>query len=379
MVPDPDVVYLDGNSLGRPPRAALERLERTVRHEWAAGLIRSWDHWRHLPARVGDLIADHVLGARPGEVIVGDSTTVNLYKLAVAALDARPGRDVVVVDARDFPTDRFVVQGLAAQRGLTVRWIDSDPVEGVQPEEVAEVLDGRVALVLLSHVHYRSGAVADLPAITALAHRAGALTLWDLSHSGGSVPVGLDAHGVDLAVGCTYKYLNGGPGAPAYAYVRRELQGSVRQPIWGWWGARDLFEMGPVYDPPAGIGQVAVGTPPILPLVCIEEGVRLWAEAGLPALRAKGQALTAYAVELSDAWLAPLGFRLGSPRDPARRGSHVSLCHPRAEEWCRALIAHGVIPDFRRPDAIRLGLAPLTTSFDDVWVGLDRLRRLVAG
>jgi len=376
VVADPELVYFDGNSLGRLPIATRDRLSRVIDQEWGADLIRSWEHWIDLPTTVGDRIAASVLGARPGEVLVTDSTTVNFYRLASAALDARPGRPVIVTDVDNFPTDRYVVEGLAASRGLDVRWIRADPVEGPQPEDVAAVLGPDVALVTLSHVAYRSGAIADLAGITALAHDAGALALWDLSHSAGAVPVELEAGGADLAVGCTYKYLNGGPGAPAYLYVRTEHQAGLRPPIWGWWSQREMFEMGERYEPETGIRAFLVGTPGVLALNAVDEGVALVAEAGLDAIRAKSVALTAYAVELHDELLAPPGFSLVTPRDPRRRGSHVAIGHPRAAELCRALVGRGVVPDYRRPNVIRFGLSPLTTSFHDVWRGLTVLAEL---
>lgn len=372
----PGIVYLDGNSLGRLPVATADRLPEVISREWGGELIAGWRHWLGMPRRVGDLIAP-LIGARPGEVIVSDSTTVNLYKLAVAALDARPGRTAVVAAPDEFPTDRYVLEGLAAGRGLTIRWLASDPVEGPTPGDVARALDADVALVVLSHVNYRSAAIADMPAITRLTHAAGALALWDLSHSAGAVPVALGAAGTDLAVGCTYKYLDGGPGAPAYLYVREELQATLRGPIWGWFGQRDQFAMGPAYDPLPGIEAWLAGTPGVLALAAVEEGVRLVADAGIERIRAKGIALTEYAVALHDAWLVPLGCSLGSPREAARRGDHVSIRHPDAARLCERLIDRGVVPDFRAPDSIRLGLSPLTTSFADVHRGLAVLRELL--
>ena len=374
--PDPDVVYFDGNSLGRMPLSTPARLDAMLREEWAGELIRGWEHWLRFPLEVGDRLGA-LLGAAPGQVAIGDSTTINFYRLASAALRARPGRRAIVTDRANFPTDRYVLEGLADARGLTIRWLDPDPVGGPQPAEVAAALDDDVALVTLSHVNYRSAAIADLPAITRLAHQAGALVLWDLSHSGGSVPVGLDEHEVDLAVGCTYKYLNGGPGAPAYLYVRGDLQSELHQPIQGWFGQRDQFEMGQGYDPEPDIRRFLAGTPGILAMAAADEGIRISAEAGIDAIRAKGIALTEYAIALHDAWLAPLGCELGSPRDPARRGAQVAIRHPSARGLTRALVARKVIPDFRAPDSIRIGLSPLTTSFTDVWLGLGVLRDLL--
>ncbi len=382
LEPEPGLIYLDGNSLGRLPLASAARLREVVETEWGGGLVRSWEHWIDLPTRVGDLIAEHLLGARPGEVVVSDSTTVNLYKLAAAACDARPGRSVIVTDDDNFPTDRYTLAGLAQARGLTLRQIAADPVHGPSTADVAAVLDGCadavVALVSLSAVAYRSGAVLDVPAITAAAHSRGALVLWDLSHAAGAVPVNLNAAGVDLAVGCGYKYLNGGPGAPAFLYVRRDLQAALRQPIWGWFGQREQFAMGERYDPEPDVRRFLTGTPAVLGLVALEEGVCLLAEAGLDRLRAKGMAMTELARTLGEQWLEPLGFSLASPAEPGARGSHLTLRHPEAFAISRALVAEAnVVPDFRPPDCLRLGPAPISTRYTEVWDGLDRLRRLV--
>jgi kynureninase len=369
---DPELVYLDGNSLGRLPRATAERLAYVVEHEWGERLIRGWwERWLEEPVRVGDLIGE-LVGAAPGQVVVADSTTVCLYKLAAAALARDPGRTEVVIDRSEFPTDRYVLEGLGAEP----RWLDGDPIEGVTTEDVAALLGPRTALVLLSHVNYRSAAVAPLEEITALAHDAGALVLWDLCHSAGVLPVGLDAAGADLAVGCTYKYLNAGPGAPAFLYVNRSLQDELRQPIWGWFGRRDQFLMEQGYEPAPGISAWLSGTPNVLGLTAVEEGARLTAEATIPAIAAKARALTEYAIELHDEHLAPLGFTVGSPRDSTRRGGHLSVCRHDARELCAALAAAGVITDFRMPDAIRLGCSPLTTSYAELRRGVDTLRRL---
>jgi kynureninase len=378
LVADPAVIYLDGNSLGRLPRATADRLERVARDEWGGELVRGWEHWLALPAQVGDALAGTVLGARPGEVVVSDSTTVNFYKLAEAALRARPARKAIVTDRDNFPTDRYVLEGLASAHNLELRWLAADPIDGPSPRDVARLLDTDVALVALSHVNYRSAAIADMAGITRLAQEAGALTLWDVSHSAGAVAVELEASGADLAVGCTYKYLNGGPGAPAFLYVRTARQGELRNPIQGWFGQRDQFAMGQGYEPAPGIGSWLTGTPAILGLAGAEEGVGLVAEAGMAAIRAKTIALTEFAIALHDAWLAPLGFGLGTPRDPARRGAHVAVRRADARKLCEELIAAGVITDFREPDSIRLGLSPLTTSFADTRTAIDRLRQLAA-
>ena len=378
VVPDPGLVYLDGASLGRPPLAAVEAVERIARHEWPGDLVRGWDRWLDLPLRVGDRLATGVLGARDGEVAVIDSTPVNLYRLASAALDARPGRRAVALARSEFPTDRYVLEGLAAARNLEIRWLGEDPVDGVRLDDVERVLDGELALLVLSHVNYRSAALADLPAITSRGRAAGAMVLWDLSHAGGAVPVGLEAGGADLAVGCTYKYLGGGPGAPGYLYVRRELQAQLRPPIQGWFAQADQFAMGPRFRGRAGIAGWLTGTPGIIGLAAAEAGIALTAEAGVTPIRTKGLALTEYAIELHDAWLAPLGCTVGSPRDGARRGAHVAIRHPDAERLTAELIDRGVIPDYRAPDSIRIGCSPLTTSFEDIWRGFDQLRTLLA-
>ena len=371
---DDGLRYLDGNSLGRMPLDTPAALARVAEEEWGRGLVGSWGSWIDVGTRVGDLIGTGVLGARPGEVLLADSTSVDLYKLLVAAADARPGRDVLVCCADDFPTDRYVVAGVAAARGMTVREVPADVDQGLDPAVLAAALDERVAVVVLSAVAYRSGALADVAAVTSAAREAGALVVWDLSHAAGAVELDLAADGVDLAVGCTYKYLGGGPGAPAFLYVRRELQEQLRQPIWGWFGQRDQFAMGPAYDPVPGIGRFGVGTPPVLAAAAVEVGVRLVAEAGTGRLAAKGRALTGLLVALADAWLVPHGVALASPRDAARRGSHVTLAHPAAWQLTQALVDRGVVPDFRTPDRVRLGPAPLYTRFVDVWDALDVLR-----
>ena len=376
VVEDPELIYLDGNSLGRLPKATADRIAQVVRDEWGAGLIRSWRHWVDLPSRAGDLIGSTLLGAAKGQVVVSDSTTVNLYKLAVAALDARPGRTVIITDDDNFPTDRYVLEGLAAQRGMELRTVHTDIDGGLDLDLLRDAVDENTALVSLSHVAYRSGALLDMAAVNAIVHRAGALVLWDLCHSAGSVPVELDATGADLAVGCTYKYLNGGPGSPAFLYVRAELQAALRQPIWGWFGQRDQFAMGPSYDPVPGIDRFLAGTPAVVGIAAVEEGVRVLAEAGIDRLRAKGIALTDYVIELAGAWLP--GFDLATPADPCRRGSHVSLRHPDAWRVTQALIEAKVIPDYRTPDRLRLGPAPVSTGFADVWEAMSRLRQIMA-
>ncbi|HYH29718.1 MAG TPA: aminotransferase class V-fold PLP-dependent enzyme [Pseudonocardia sp.] len=385
FLPSPDVVaYLDGNSLGRPPADTTERLDRFVREAWGGGLIRGWTGdgprgarpegpWMEWPERVGDRIAAVALGAAPGQTVVADSTTVLLYKLARAAVDAAgPGRREIVFDDEDFPTDRYVLEGIAAERGCVLR-----PVSGTAPDRIAGAVGPDTALVLLSHVSYHSGTRAEAATITRIAHDAGALVLWDLCHSVGVLPVELDAWDVDLAVGCTYKYLCGGPGSPAFGYVRRGLQEVLRQPVQGWMGRRDPFTMGPGYVPAPGVRAVVSGTPPILAMVPLLAGLELLEEAGLPAVRAKSDALTGFAIELVDAWLAPQGVQLATPRDADRRGGHVMLRRPGFQQVLPLLWERGVIPDFREPDGLRIGLSPLSTSFAEVHDGLGVLRELL--
>ena len=375
FVIDPALVYLDGNSLGCLPRTTVARLERTVA-QWGERAVRGWDDgWLDLPVEIGDRLGASALGAAPGQTVIGDSTTVCFYKLASAALDARPNRRQILTDLDNFPTDRYVLEGLARARGLELVWLQGAPGGGPTPDEVAARIGTDTALVTFSHVSYRSAHIAEMAVINRLVDEAGALMLWDLSHSAGSVPLSLDGDQAGLAVGCTYKYLNGGPGAPAYMYVRRDLQSELRQPIWGWLGRRDPFEMAPGYEVAPGMQGFLSGTPPILGLAAVDEGVRLIAEAGIDAIRAKGMALTEFAVMLADGLLAPRGVSVVSPRDPERRGAHVALAHVDSRQLCARLIDAGVIVDFRRPDVIRFGLSPLTTRFVDVWDAVEALRR----
>jgi kynureninase len=392
FLPSPGLVaYLDGNSLGRPPAVTAELLDRFVRGAWGGGLIRGWTDagtdgpWMEWPERVGDRIAAVALGAAPGQTVVADSTTVLLYKLARAAVDAAtaadPARREIVFDTADFPTDRYVIEGIAAERGCVLRPVRSDPDDpGEDPgdEQVAAAIGPQTALVLLSHVSYRSGRRADAAALTKAAHDAGAVVLWDLCHSVGVLPLELDAWSVDLAVGCTYKYLCGGPGSPAFGYVRRGLQDVLRQPVQGWMGRRDPFEMGPGYVPAQGVRAVVSGTPPILAMVPLLAGLQLLEEAGTAAVRAKSTALTGFAIELADAWLAPLGVQLATPRDADQRCGHVMIRRSGFRDLLPLLWERGVIPDFREPDGIRIGLAPLSTRFAEVHAGLGVLRDLIA-
>ena len=367
--------YLDGNSLGRPLAETPDRIAAFIRDDWGTRLIRSWDEqWMDLPTRLGDRIGAACLGAAAGQTVVADSTTVLLYKLMRAGVAGRPDRRELVIEEGNFPTDRFVAEGVAAEHGLTLRWIAPDPALGVQASDVAAVVSEQTALVVLSHVDYRSGALADMAGITRIVHEAGALVLWDLCHSVGVIPTELDAWGIDLAVGCTYKYLNGGPGSPAFAYVRRGLHGELRQPIQGWMGAADVFAMGSAYTPDPGIRQLISGTPPVVGMLAMQGMLELIEDAGIDAIRAKSISLTELVLRAYDEELAPRDVRLLSPRDAAVRGSHVSIGHPEFQRVTQELWADGVIPDFRFPDGIRLGLSPLSTSHVEAITGVLAVR-----
>ena len=372
------IAYLDGNSLGRPLRATGERIGRFVEEIWGKRLIRAWDEgWMDDPVRVGDQIGRVTLGVAPGQTVVGDSTSVMLYKWIRAAVASQPDRDEIIVDIGNFPTDRFVVEGIAAELGLQPRWLQTEPASGVTVEQVAEVIGPRTALIVLSDVAYRSGYLSDVPTITAAAHDHGALVLWDVCHSAGVIPQQFENWQVDLAVGCTYKYLNGGPGAPAFGYVRADLQNRLRQPIQGWMGSAEPFAMAEHYAPSDSIRRFLSGTPSILGMLAIQDMLALIEQVGLEAIRAKSVALTEFAIQVSDRMLDPLGVRVGSPRDPARRGSHVTLEHPDFRVTIAQLWELGVIPDFRPPDGLRIGLSPLSTSFAEVYRGLIAVREVL--
>jgi kynureninase len=379
ILPEGVLAYLDGNSLGRPLKATRDRLARLVDQEWGERLIRAWDEaWMDRPLALGDQLGRVVLGAAAGQVMIGDSTTVMLYKLTRAALDARQDRVEIIADTENFPTDRYVLDAIARETGRVIRWIEPDPSAGVRLAEVEALLSERTALVLLSHVAYKSAYIADMPGITAAAHQAGAFILWDLCHAAGAIEVALDASDVDLAVGCSYKFLNGGPGAPAYGYVASRLQGELTQPVSGWMGHADPFAMGPGFIPAPGIRRFISGTPPILGMAPIQDMVDLIEKTGMPAVRAKSVALTEYAVRVADESLAPLGVTVASPRDPAVRGGHVTLDHPRMKEAVAELWRRGIIPDFRPPHGLRVGLSPLSTSFTELATALGHLRQILA-
>jgi len=376
VLDDPSLIYLNGNSLGALPKPTKHRLAEVIQSEWGTGLVRSWDYWVDLPLRAGEAVAP-LIGAAPGQTLVSDNTTLNIYKLACAALEARPGRHVIVTDNDNFPTDRYVLEGIAAQYNAEFRLLSTDFNDGVDPDLLRRAVDDDTALVSLSHVAYRSGALADMRTITEIVHQSGALILWDLCHAVGAVPIDLDTCDVDLAVGCTYKYLNAGPGAPAFLYVSARLREVLRQPVWGWFSQRDQFGMGPDYRPAEGMAKFMTGTPDILGTTAVEEGARLLTEAGIDRIRAKSVLLTAYLAELAADWLEPLGCELATPRDPDHRGSHLTFRHPDAEAIVAELAKSQVIVDYRTPSRVRFGLSPLTTRFTDVWHAAAATRDLL--
>ncbi len=375
------LAYFDGNSLGRPVAGTAEAMARLVREEWGSRLIRSWDDgWLTWPEQLGDLLGRAALGAAPGQTVVADSTTVLLYKVLRALADHQvaldPARTEIVLDRDNFPTDRYVAEGVAGERGLTLRWIDVDTAGGVTPEQVADAVGPATAVVLLSHVAYRSGWVADAEGITRVAHDAGALVLWDTCHSAGSVPVRADDWGWDAAVGCDYKYLNGGPGAPAHAYLAARLHdlSTLRQPVQGWMGRRDPFLMEQGYVPAPGVRSLVSGTVPVTGMVPLWLSVQMLEEAGIEAVRAKSLQLTDLAWAIVEGWPRELGVTVASPREHDRRGGHITLRHPDFQAVNQRLWARGVITDFRAPDGLRLGPAPLSTRYTEVWDGLAAVR-----
>ena len=380
VINDPDLIYLDGNSLGRLPRATVSLLDDLVRQQWGDRLVRGWSEgWFDASSRIGGKIA-RLLGAGEDEVIVADSTSTTLFKLGMAALMARPGRRTILTDDLNFPSDLYILQGMArlAGGGYRVRVIPSaDGIHG-PADALTAAMDEDTALVTLSHTVFKSGYQYDMAAVTAAAHRAGALALWDLSHSAGSVLVDLNSAAADLAVGCTYKYLNSGPGAPAFLYVRRDLQDALANPISGWIGQHDPFDFALDYAPAAGIRRFLTGTPPLLSLAAVEPGVDLLLEAGMDRLRERSVRLSEYFIALYEARLASLGFRLNSPREVARRGSHISLGHDEGLRINLSLIRDvKVLPDFRRPDNIRIGIVPLYNTFAELHEAVERLVTVV--
>ncbi len=366
------VIYLDGNSLGPVPAATPGRIAELISREWGQCLIRAWTMhgWIDLALRVGEKIG-RLIGAAPGSTVVADSTSVNLFKLLAGALALRPDRKVVLTEQGNFPTDLYIAQGLAELlgQGHELRAAD-DPVAALNHD---------VAVLMLTQVNYRTGALQDMAAVTRVAHDVGALVLWDLSHSVGAVPLQLAADDVDLAVGCGYKYLNGGPGAPAFLTVAPRLQASFRSPLTGWLGHAAPFAFAPDYRPADGIARMVVGTPPILSLVALEVGVDLMAEASIAVVRAKSLDLTDLFIALMEPLCEEYGFRLLTPREPARRGSQVAFAHPSGYAIMQALIERGVVGDFRAPDVLRFGLAPLYVRHTDIWHAVEALRDVMGG
>ncbi|MCZ2128384.1 MAG: kynureninase [Anaerolineales bacterium] len=392
-----NLIYFDGNSLGAMPKAAQEKSRQIVDEQWGADLIRGWNKgWWDAPARIGDKIGQ-LVGAAAGQVIVGDTVSINLFKLATAALTLQPQKKRIITDAFNFPSDLYILQGIQnlldsespspSGRGARgegkgnheiIRIGASD--DDITPDLVAleSAIDENTALVTLSHVLFKSGYLYDMRRITELAHQKGALVLWDLSHSVGSVPVRLDDCNADFAIGCTYKYLNGGPGSPAFLYVNKRIQEKASSPIWGWWGQKNPFDFDLDYQPADGARKFLVGTQPMISMLIMEAALEPLLQAGIDALREKSILMTNFAAFLTETWLVPFGFSLGSPADSAKRGSHISIRHAEGYRVNRALIEEmNLIPDFRAPDNLRLGFAPLYLSFADLWDGFDRIRRVM--
>lgn len=398
VIPDPSLIYLDGNSLGILPKAAQEKAREIVDEQWGKDLIRGWNKgWWEAPSRVGDKIGQ-LIGAAPGQTLVSDTVSVNLFKLATAALTLQPHRTRIITDTFNFPSDLYILQGIShflspspslrhpspSGRGdggkgyeiIRIGACDDDITPDIAALEAA--IDENTTLVTLSHVVFKSGYLYDMRRITELAHAKSALVLWDLSHSVGSVPIHLDECGVDLAIGCTYKYLNGGPGAPAFLYVNKKIQEKLSSPIWGWWGQKNPFDFDLDYTPASGAQRFLAGTQPMISLLTMEAALEPTLQAGMEAIRKKSILMTEFASFLTESWLVPFGFSLGSPVDSAKRGSHISIRHADGYRINRALIEEmNVIPDFRAPDNIRLGFAPLYISFAEIWEGFDRIRRVM--
>jgi kynureninase len=380
VVTDPDLCYLDGNSLGRLPKRTVDIVHRYLVEEWGSELVAGWAHWIDEAQRVGDLIGASALGAAVGQVLAVDTTSVNFYQLCDAALRANPNRGTVVSDTANFPTDRYILEGLCERYGKRLVLIDDESGEEyVTDRMLADHLDVDTALVTLSVVQYRSGALHDVAALTKMVHDAGSLVVWDASHAVGVVDMQFDRDDIDLAVGCTYKYGNAGPGAPAWLYVNHRLQTSLRVPIQGWFAQRDQFAMGQGFERADGMRGFQIASPSIVGMRCIEASFGMIAEASLPTIAKKAAIGTDLMVRLHDAWLAPLGFQLVTPRDAARRGGHVTLRHPDAKQIAVAMREMiKVIPDYREPSSIRLAISPLATSYSEVYEGFARIRQLVA-
>ena len=383
VVSDPELIYLDGNSLGMLPGSTANRLQEVISHEWGSQLIRSWNQgWYERSQEIAGKLAT-LIGARPDEVIMADSTSINLFKLAYAALKLQAGKKALVSDELNFPSDIYVLQGLIDLFGNKheLRLAKSADGKGVTMEELEQQLSNDTALLSLSHVAFKSAFMYDMKAVTQMAQSKGAMVLWDLSHAVGAVPINLNTCNVDLAIGCTYKYLNGGPGSTAFLYVRKDLQEKLISPVWGWFGQNDPFTFSLEYKPAEGIQRFLAGTPPVLSLSAIEPALDIILEAEIDKLRKKSLAQSRYLMKLHNHFLEPLGFSLGSPVLDEERGSHVSLRHPEAYRICKALTdpsvgGKTVIPDFREPDNIRLGITPLYTSFMDIYEAVMQLKMI---
>lgn len=392
VITNPNLIYLDGNSLGRMPKVAQEKAKQLIEEEWGNDLIRGWNKgWWEAPSRVGDKIGK-LIGAAKGQTLVSDTVSLNLFKLATSALTLQPNKKGIITDTFNFPSDLYILQGIKQLLSpspagredegednheiIRIGTIDDDITPNI--EELESSIDDNTALITLSHVLFKSGYLYDMRRITELAHSQGALVLWDLSHSVGSVPIHLDDCNVDFAIGCTYKYLNGGPGAPGFLYVNKNIQEKLTSPIWGWWGQKDPFDFSLDYEPAPGVQRFLVGTQPMISLLTMEAALEPTLNAGMDAIRAKSILMTDYASYLTDTWLAPLGFSLGSPLDSAQRGSHISIRHADGYRINRALIEEmNVIPDFRAPDNIRLGFSSLYTSFTEIREGFNRIKRVI--
>lgn len=384
VISDPNICYLDGNSLGRLPKNTIEAVNTFMENEWGPEVVTGWGHWVDEAQPTGDLIGSSTLGAGPGQVLACDTTSINFYQLALAAISARPGRKTIITDAANFPTDRYILDGIAKQLGLNLVMIDNESAgeskfERITPEILSKYLNDDVALVTLEVIQYRSGARNDIKSLTNLVRKHGAFLLWDASHAVGAIEMDFDANGVDIAVGCTYKYGNSGPGAPAWLYVNKNVQAELQVPIQGWFAQGEQFEMGPLFDRASGIRGFQIASPSIIGLRCIQSAFNMIKDAGIGAISEKAAIGTEMMIQLYDAWLSELGFTLLTSRDPQMRGGHISLGHPEAARICVALRQFAdVIPDYRTPNSIRLAISPLPTSYIEVWDGFERIRNLVA-
>ena len=384
VVTDPEMCYLDGNSLGRLPKATITAINDFLVKEWGPEVVTGWGHWVDEAQPTGDLLGAAALGAAAGQVLVCDTTSVNFYQLCLAAIHARPGRKTIITDAANFPTDRYILDGIAKQFGLKLVIINNeDPAtakhERVTTEILAPYLNDDVALVTLEVIQYRSGARTDLKSITDQVRAIGGLVVWDASHAVGAIELNLDANGVDLCVGCTYKYGNSGPGSPAWLYVNKRVQSELQVPIQGWFAQDAQFEMGPVFERAQNIRGFQIASPSLMGIRSVAVAFSIIKEAGIDAIANKAAVGTQMMIELYDAWLAPLGMELNTSRDPKERGGHISLVHPDAAQICIALRQiSNVIPDYRTPNSIRLAISPLPTSYVEVWDGFNRMRDLVA-